>query len=252
MSENKEQDSVRAVDRALDILLAFRPGESRISAGELLRRVDLSRPTLYRLLRTLEQRGFVASAGEPQRFSLGPAIAQLSQAWSSGNDITELARPVMERLWADTGETVALLMHSGRDRVCVAELPSSQPLSFRRGVGHRENVTLGASGRAIIAFVANQTSHLDMLPEERRQAYEVELKRIRADGYAVSREELIAGAIAMAAPIFMAGQQVVGSLAVYGPSVRIGEKQISHISELLLKASSQISQSLGAGMLPAQ
>ena len=45
------------------------------------------------------------------------------------------------------GETVALLMHSGRDRVCVAELPSPQPLSFRRGVGHRENVTLGASGR---------------------------------------------------------------------------------------------------------
>lgn len=246
MTESKEQDSVRAVDRALDILLAFRPGESRISASELLRRVDLSRPTLYRLLRTLEQRGFVASTGEPQRFSLGPAVAQLSQAWSSGNDISELARPVMERLWEETEETVALLMHSGRDRVCVAEIPSPQPLSFRRGVGHRENVTLGASGRAIIAFAPNQALYLDQLPAERRQAYEVELKRIRADGYAVSREELIAGAIAMAAPVFMAGQQVVGSLAVYGPSVRIGEKQISHISELLLKASTQLSQSLGA------
>ncbi len=246
MTESKEQDSVRAVDRALDILLAFRPGESRISASELLRRLDLSRPTLYRLLRTLEQRGFVASTGEPQRFSLGPAVAQLSQAWSSGNDISELARPVMERLWEETEETVALLMHSGRDRVCVAEIPSPQPLSFRRGVGHRENVTLGASGRAIIAFAPNQALYLDQLPAERRQAYEVELKRIRADGYAVSREELIAGAIAMAAPVFMAGQQVVGSLAVYGPSVRIGEKQISHISELLLKASTQLSQSLGA------
>lgn len=246
MTENKEQDSVRAVDRALDILLAFRPGESRISATELLRRVDLSRPTLYRLLRTLEQRGFVASSGEPQRFSLGPAVAQLSQAWSSGNDITELARPVIQKLWEETGETVALLMHSGRDRVCVAELPSSQPLSFRRGVGHRENITLGASGRAIIAFAPNQAMYLDLLPAERRQAYEVELQRIRSDGYAVSREELIVGAIAMAAPVFMAGQQVVGSLAVYGPSVRIGEKQISHISELLLQASTQLSQSLGA------
>lgn len=246
MTDGKEQDSVRAVDRALDILLAFRPGESRISAGELLRRVDLSRPTLYRLLRTLEQRGFVASSGEPQRFSLGPAIAQLSQAWSSGNDITELARPVMDRLWQETGETVALLMHSGRERVCVAELPSAQPLSFRRGVGHREDVTLGASGRAIIAFLPNQSTYLIALPAERRHAYEAELKRIRTDGYAVSREELIAGAIAMAAPIFVAGEQVVGSLAVYGPSVRIGEKQISHIADLLLKATTQISQSLGA------
>lgn len=183
-------------------------GESRISARELLSRVDLSRPTLYRLLRTLELRGFVASFGEPQRFSLGPAIAQLSQAWSSGNDITELARPVMERLWEATGETVALLIH--------------------------------------IAFASNQAMYLDLLPDERRQAYEVELKRIRSDGYAVSREELIPGAIAMAVPIFVASKQVVGSLAVYGPSVRIGEKQISYISELLLQASTQLSQSLGA------
>ncbi len=250
MNENKEHDSVRAVDRALEILLAFHPGESRVSASELLRRVELSRPTLYRLLHTLEKRGFVASSGEPQRFSLGPAIAQLSQAWSSGNDITALARPVMDQLWKDTGETVALLMHSGRDRVCTAELPSPQPLSFRRGVGHRENVTLGASGRAIIAFLPNQDSYLATVPPERRQAYEIELKRIRADGYAVSRDELIAGAIAMAAPIFMASQQVVGSLAVYGPSVRIGEKQIGQISEMLLKASAQISQSLGAYAIP--
>lgn len=97
-----------------------------------------------------------------------------------------------------------------------------------------------------IAFASNQAMYLDLLPDERRQAYEVELKRIRSDGYAVSREELIPGAIAMAVPIFVASKQVVGSLAVYGPSVRIGEKQISYISELLLQASTQLSQSLGA------
>ena len=53
----KPGEGVRAVDRALDILLAFRAGDRQLSASELLRRIDLSRPTLYRLLRTLELRG---------------------------------------------------------------------------------------------------------------------------------------------------------------------------------------------------
>ena len=48
MEAEKNQDSVRAVDRALDILLAFRPGDEALTVAELLKRVDLSRPTLYR------------------------------------------------------------------------------------------------------------------------------------------------------------------------------------------------------------
>lgn len=241
----RDQDSVRAVDRALDILLAFGPGETRLGAADLLRRVDLSRPTLYRLLRTLEQRGFVVSAGEPRRFGLGPSVAQLSKAWSSGLEITEVARPVMERLWEDTGETVALMMHSGSDRICVAELPSPQPLSFRRGVGHREHITLGASGRAILAFIDEPGPYLAKLPAKRREACVRNLEGVRAAGHAVSREELIAGAVAMAAPVFSTGGRVVGSLAVYGPSVRIDEAKVQRILQRLVRASTQVSRSIG-------
>ncbi len=236
-----DQGSVRAVDRALDILEAFRPGETRLGAAELLRRVDLSRPTLYRLLRTLEQRGFVVASGDPQRFSLGPAVARLSKAWSSGHEITELARPVMEKLWEETGETVALMMLSGRERICVAEMPSPQPLSFRRGVGHRESITLGASGRVILAFLEDPHPCLSELPAKRRPDMLRELEKIRTAGCAVSREELIAGAVAMAAPVLLAGGEVVGSLAVYGPSVRIDDKQVQRILQRLLRASARIS-----------
>ena len=245
MSKTPDTDSVRAVDRALDILLAFEPGESRLGAAQLLERVDLSRPTLYRLLRTLEHRGFVIASGQPRRFGLGPAVARLSKAWSSGLEITESARPVMERLWEETGETVALMVHSGAERICVAELPSPQPLSFRRGVGHRERVTVGASGRAILAFVDDPAPMLADIPARKRTAFLQELEHIRTTGHAVSREELIAGAVAMAAPVFAAGRQVVGALAVYGPSVRIDEKKMQRILQRLLKASEQVSRGIG-------
>ena len=242
MQAHQDPGGVRAVDRALDILQAFRPGENRLSATDLLARVDLSRPTLYRLLRTLESRGFVLSSGQPQRFSLGPAVAQLAQAWSSGHDLTEVVRPVMEALWAQTGETVALLRHQGQDRVCVAEFPSAQPLSFRRGVGHREQVLLGASGRAILAFVPDPEPYLSRIPLQRRKSFGQELAHIRK----VSREELIAGAVALAVPVFETGGRVAGSLAVYGPSVRIGEQQEQKIAAALLQACARIRESVGA------
>lgn len=238
-----DTDSVRAVDRALDILLAFRPGEADLSAAELLRRVDLSRPTLYRLLRTLQARGFVVASGQPQRFGLGPSVAQLTHAWSTGQDFVERARPVMQSLWEATGETVALMLHTGHERVCVAELPSPQPLSFRRGVGHRHQVLLGASGRAIVAFVPEPSAYLAGLPHKKRAAYAQELERIRRDGYAVSREELIAGAVAMAVPLLSSTGEVQGSLAVYGPSARMGEAQIRRVAKLLVQAGSQLRQS---------
>src|SRR6266550_4792332 len=63
--DEKAGDSVRAVDRALDILRAFKPQDGALTASELLRRVDLSRPTLYRLLRTLQRRQFLIASGDP-------------------------------------------------------------------------------------------------------------------------------------------------------------------------------------------
>lgn len=235
------------MDRALSVLQAFRSGDRQLSATELLRRVPLSRPTLYRLLHTLERNGYVVAAGEPQRFSLGPAVARLAHVWTSSLDLPTLARPMMQQLWEETGETVALMLHSGESRVCVAEMPSPQPLSFKRGVGHSERVTVGASGRVILAWLDDPLPFIDDLAPRVRPAYLRQLAQIRDDGYAVSREELIKGAVAIAVPVFLGGGQVTGSLVVYGPSVRIDEPQIRRIARLLVRQSQRISLKAGAG-----
>ena len=109
---DKSEGGVRAVQRALDILLAFKPGDDGLLVAELLKRVDLSRPTLYRLLDTLDAKGFLSSQGEPQRFRLGPAVAQLAHAWSAGTSYETVAQPMMRRLWETTRETVSLHVRS--------------------------------------------------------------------------------------------------------------------------------------------
>jgi len=234
-------DSVRAVARALDILLAFRPQDEALTASELLRRVDLSRPTLYRLLRTLQRKQFLIASGDPQRFRLGPAVAQLSHVWSAGLDLGMAAEPMMRRLRDETGETVALFVPEGAFRLCIAEVPSTQPLSFRRGVGYRERLTVGASGKVILAYMPASLAGID----SNTKKYARELVLIKERGFAISKEELIQGAVAVSAPVFDGTGRVAGSLSVFGPSARLGPSQVAKFGKLLLREAQELSQLLG-------
>jgi DNA-binding IclR family transcriptional regulator len=242
------QDTVRAVDRALQILLAFTPRDDTLAVGEILKRVDLSRATLYRLLATLERNGFVVSSGEPQRFRLGPAVAQLAHVWSGSHGVATVAQPMMHRVWEKTGETVALFVPDGLYRLCVAEMPSAQALSFKRGVGYRERLVRGASGRAILAHLGDAMPSLDAYAAGLKidlRKYSQELAQIRARGYAVSRDELIQGAVAVAAPFFDGANRIAGSIGIFGPSVRLPAAQVGKFGKLLEGEARKVSKALG-------
>jgi IclR family acetate operon transcriptional repressor len=248
LATEKLNDSVRAVDRALEILMAFTAADYELSAGELLKRVDLSRPTLYRLLYTLEQSGFLISVGEPQKFRLGPSVAHLAHVWTSSLDLADVARPILRKIWEQTAETVALFVPQGAYRTCIAELPSTQPLSFKRGVGYRERIVLGASGRVILANANISAIELEEYAQGTSvdlSNYPKELELIRKRGYAVSKNELIQGAVAIAAPFFDAAGQVAGSIGVFGPSARLDAARIEEIGKLLMTEAESMAKTLG-------
>lgn len=247
--QDKAGEGVRAVERALDVLAAFSAGDNELLVADLLKRVDLSRPTLYRLLHTLERKGFVLSSGEPQRFRLGPAVARLAHVWSSTLDLSSVARPVMNEAWSHTNETVALFVPRGEMRLCVAELASAQPLSFRRGVGYSERLVRGASGRAILAWTPLAPGQL----EAYGAGTGVDLGWLREQmvvtrerGYAMGHNELIQGAYAVAVPFFDSTGAVAGSLGVFGPDVRLTESRVNEFGLYLRGLGARLSETLGS------
>lgn len=247
-SKSNTVDGVRAVERALDILKAFSGNDPELSAAQLLQRVPLSRPTLYRLLQTLVKSGFVVSVGEPQKFRLGPALGQLTHAWSSGLNVSLVSQPIMQRVWETTEETVALFVPQGHMRLCIAELPSAQALSFKRGVGYQERIVLGASGQVILAH-ANTTieaieRYAEGLPIDPLR-FAQDLRQIRKRGYASSKNALIEGAVAIAAPFFNSHGQVAGSIAVFGPGVRLRDEKVRQFGAILVKEAAALSRALG-------
>lgn len=139
------------------------------------------------------------------------------------------------------------LVHQGNSRICVAELASGQPLSFKRGVGYREDVTLGASGRVILAHVSSPETYIgrDKARPTDVAEYLDRLKKIREQGYEISRDELIKGAVAVAVPFFMGDGKVAGSLAVFGPGVRVDRHRVQTFADMLKVEATALSKALG-------
>jgi DNA-binding IclR family transcriptional regulator len=240
--------NVRAVERAIDILECFLPEKPWMSVLEIQRKVPLSRPTLYRLLQTLIAKGLVRAEGDPQRFALDFGIGRIAHSWVAGIDVIARARPILEGLRTATGETTALFLRRGNLKQCVAELASPHVLAISRGLGETDHLWRGASGKAILAFVAEiETADvMRRLPKTiNKAALAEDLARARADGYFVSRGEVFVGAIAIAAPYFDHTGSVAGSVGVFGPEARLDERWVVRATSSVVKSAAELSAAWG-------
>ncbi len=243
-----EAKPIRAVERAIDVLACFGRDTPVLSVAELGQRAGLTRPTLYRLLQTLEKKGMVRRVGEPLRYALGHRVVEIAGAWSAPADIAPIAQPFLRELWRATDETVALLVPvAGAGQLCIVELPSRQALVFRRGTGFTEPLTVGSSGKAILAFQPSLEidAALAEIPAAMRAALRSELAQIRARGHAVSQSEIMAGAVAIAAPVFDHAGAVAGAVCVFGPAARLGAETRRRAVRGALDAAGRISAALG-------
>ena len=240
--------SVRAVDRAVEILGAFSAEKPSMSVLEIQTKVRLSRPTVYRLLETLASHGLVRAHGTPQRFSLDYAVGQLAQNWMAGLNPVTIGQPIIERLHAETRETVGLMIVRGHKHYCMLELPSPQVLSMARGIGPMTHLANGASGKAILAFMSEKDIDAVLRTLQKgadKKALLTDLAQIRRSKVRVSRSEIFDGAVGIAAPYFDNANRVVGSIIVFGPEIRFDEERIAKVTKRVIESAAELSSALG-------
>src|SRR3954447_15683223 len=239
--------TVRAVDRAIAILQCFTADKPALSVIEIQRRVGLSRPTLYRLLQTLAATGLVKAEGDPQRFRLAHGVMELAHVWLAGLNKVDVARPVLEGLREATGETAALFVLREQKRICVFELESHHALTIARGVGDTGDITLGASGKAILAYLdeKRRDAILGQVAKARRAELAKALEVVRNRGFATSESEVIVGAVAFAAPTFNHNGEVAGCVGVFGPRARVKDSDVARCGALVMQAANAISLQSG-------
>jgi DNA-binding IclR family transcriptional regulator len=240
---------VAAVERALTVLDTLAEGEE-LGTNELARRTRINASTVSRLLATLAARGFVEHVPETGRYRLGLRLLQLGNAVLGRLDLRRVARPQLEALVAETGETATLSAPGGRDAITVDFVQSEASVQSVARVGRPSIAHATATGKVLLAFGAVE------LPEPPLEVFtprtitdprmvEREIKRVRERGYAEALGEREEELNAIAAPVFEARGSLAAILGLQGPASRFDRAAMREALPALLARAGTISNALG-------
>ncbi|MDA8354642.1 MAG: IclR family transcriptional regulator [Firmicutes bacterium] len=240
--------TVRAAERALDILLCF-TRQPELSLTEIARMTELNKSTVFRLLATLEEKGFLIRNAETEKYRLGFRIWELSAHLSRTDDPAILFLPEMEQLRDQLEETVSLYVRDGLERVRVQAVESLQAIRRVAPVGARMPLAVGAAGKVLASFsspvVLDRILSDPEWPENVDQkAYLAQLDRIRRQGFATSVEEREAGTSAVAVPVFGQDGNIMAALAVSGPVGRLTLERMEEVVPSVIEAAERMQKML--------
>lgn len=237
---------IRAVERALELLEAFTIGEPEVSLTELSGRLGLNGSTVYRLLATLQSRGYVEQSPDNGRYRLGPACLHLSSVFLAQADLRQRLTPLLAALRDNCRETVhlATLDRHRMEVVYLEKLEGLLPIGLMGSrVGGRSPAYCTALGKALLAHEPPQAvsasygaSGLQAYTPQTittPDALTRELAEIRRCGYALDNTEHEPGVKCVAAPVWNHRREVAGAISVAGPAGRI--EQLIAEGELIEK-----------------
>lgn len=241
--------TVRAVDRALEILLCFSRTADELSLSEIAKQVGLHKSTAHRLLMSLQHKGFVRRHPHSEKYILGWSILELLNHVYPADDLATLALPEMTHLRDITGETINLFIRSGTDRIRIQAVESLEPIRNVVTIGTSVPLYAGAAGKVLLAYaeehvLAEILNDQSFPPELQREELLSQLDKIRQDGFAISIRERDVGAAALAVPIFDLHNHCTAALSVSGPASRFTMKKMSEHIETLQRSALWMSQLL--------
>ena len=241
--------TLRTLRKGLAVLEALADGETTPSLTELSARLEESPTVVFRILKTLEQHGYVEQDPESKRYSLGLRIWEIGSRALSRIGLIEAVRPTLERLTQQTGETSSVAVPRGRELVYVAVVEGLDPLHVYLEPGSRAPLYLTASGKAILAFGSPDLFDAVVAAGLRRRTpatittasrLRARLEEIRRTRVSVAHGENQLHLSAVAAPILHAAGGCIGAVAVSGLSLHFADDRLPRISEAVTRAASEI------------
>ena len=244
----------RALDRAADLVATVVHADQPMSFADLQDASGLAKSTTSRMLTALERAGLLERdhAGSYVAGRLFWLYAARHDPWE---ELVRLARPVMERIGEETGETVHLSVTRGDHVVQVAQVDSTYLLGTRDWTEVDVPVHCSALGKVFLAWhaLAWPSGELER-PTPVTLADHADLRRdgvrTRERGWALTADELEIGLTGVAVPVLGAHRDVVAALGISGPTPRL-EGRLDEVARHLLDQSAALSAVLrGSHVVP--
>ena len=222
MPDSSKKEFVEALARGLEVIRSFDRIHAKQTISQISERTLLARPTVLRLLLTLEELGYVRC--QENSYSLTPKVVDLGMAYISALGLYGAAKPHMENLSKEVDQSVSLAELDGSDIVYTGRVEVANIIFLGVTVGARLPSASTALGRILLAAVPDSELHevlstpsLSMfIPRNRFTAEQIrpKLELVREQGWAESDEDLQYGVQAIAAPIRGGDGQVVAAIGL--------------------------------------
>jgi len=248
---------VQSVYRALQLLRYICTADDHrgVSLPELTEFIGLSKPSVYRLVWTLQAFHFVSKDPQTGLYRPGSGLLELAHQGLERLELRNVALPYLEGLWRKTNETVHLAVLDAGEVVYLEKRESQQTIRMYSAVGRRAPAHCTGLGKAMLAFLS---------PSERRRilekkglraytrrtitslvSFERECKKIRREGYALDLGEHEPDIRCVAAPIFDHTGRPIAALSVAIPAFRTDQNHLENLGPEVVQTAQAVSAKLG-------
>jgi DNA-binding IclR family transcriptional regulator len=236
---------IRSVAKAIRLLEALANDPSPVGVSELGRQLNMDKASVSRMLRTLEQAGFVSQDLNTQRYGLGVALLTMGQKALRRVDLRDAARPSLENLTKTTGECAHVAMMVAERSFYLDQMVPERGIGVDSPVGTLAPLHCTALGKVLLAFQSKEeirriSGTMTFEVFTRRTitdpvSFTNHLAEVRRTGIAYDDEEFSIGVRCLAAPVFRHDGMVRGAIGISGPSPRVSDDRLrvweSHVRE---------------------
>ena len=255
---NKGSYVIKSVNHAMDILEEFKGDRDELGVTELSNRLNLHKNKIFRLLATLETRGYIEQNKATENYRLGLKNLELGQAFIKQLGLVRPVKPFLKEIVEECNEMVYLGIILQNSVVCLDVEEPNQAVRVTNDVGLRLPIHCTAIGKAQIAYATEEElEKLGILDNMERFTpntivnkveFIKQIKEVARRGYALDDEEYNPGVKCVAVPIKDYTGRVVGGISVSGPSYRMTDKLLKEkIIPVVTEVGKKASKRLGFG-----
>ena len=245
---------IQSVERAFSLLYEIAESGDHVSISQLARDVDLPRTTVVRLLETLQEVGAVKSAETRDDYELGDKLLSLLSNTSYNRQIVAIAQPVLQKLAAQTGETIYFCLPDGDWCYFASQINARYKIRIEDATGERHPLHITSPGKLFLAHrsAEEQAIYLSRNLEKYSEQSVVSAEGLRRQftriintGISWNHNEYEIGYASVAAAIFNQHGDIVAAPAIGAPIFRIhGNEHEKELEHLVCEAAQQITQRL--------
>lgn len=256
MARDSTSGGVKSVQTALDILDVVAASVEDIGVTDIADALGLAKPSIFRHLKTLCERGLLKQNPRTLRYGLGVRLHVLGQAAASKVDLLSISEAIMVQLREETATTVNLASFRPQGTVIVRSLlgPAAMEISVRVGT----EFPYHATSQGIVALSFRRQPPVAVLRRQKLekfteftitdvQALEREVAATRERGWSLALQQTLLGIYAVSVPVFDSTGDCIAALTLVGAMKQLVHDPDPENLASLMQAGMRMSLQLGFG-----